>query len=75
MDKASKRDGSPTLPDNAEQCVKCSQCGRMFTLDETSGFQSSMSAAAAGAEQMVACPSCGAKNPVSSKLSCSNEDY
>lgn len=75
MDKVSKRYSSPILPDNAEQCLKCSQCGRMFTLDETSGLQASMSVAAAGTEQMVTCPSCGAKNPVSGKMSCSNEDY
>ncbi|HHY32290.1 MAG TPA: hypothetical protein GX515_04570 [Firmicutes bacterium] len=55
----------PRLPDNAEQSIKCRQCGNMFEID------------GASTEEMVSCPVCGASMSVadSLRMSASNEEY
>ncbi len=53
------------MPDNAEQSVKCRQCGYMITVGSPS------------AEEMVTCPVCGAMMNAADLLdtSTSNEGY
>ncbi|MGE5593324.1 MAG: hypothetical protein ACM3X3_06540 [Betaproteobacteria bacterium] len=55
----------PRLPDNAEESIKCKQCGNMFEIG------------GASVEEMVSCPVCGAAMSVADSLrtSASNEDY
>lgn len=54
-----------SMPDNAEQSVKCRQCGYMITVGSPS------------AEEMVTCPVCGAMMNAADLLdtSTSNEGY
>ncbi|MBC7084046.1 MAG: hypothetical protein PWR07_2000 [Bacillota bacterium] len=63
--KKNDRRKCPRMPDNAEESIKCKQCGNMFGVS------------GASAEEMVCCPVCGASMSIADSLrtSASNEDY